>query len=141
MKISLAGTGKMGSAMAARLLSEGHHVTVWNRTTARAEPLLALGATLVPLARELCAGAELVISMLTDEQALDDVYFSADGLLAGNSWLVIAQVIGVLVAGAYSFVFTFVVAKILDKVMGLAVTEPEEEVGLDISEHGERAYA
>ncbi len=65
----------------------------------------------------------------------------ADGLLAGNSWLVIAQVIGVLVAGAYSFVFTFVVAKILDKVMGLAVTEPEEEVGLDISEHGERAYA
>jgi 3-hydroxyisobutyrate dehydrogenase len=37
----------------------------------------------VPLARELCAGAELVISMLTDEQALDDVYFSADGLLAG----------------------------------------------------------
>lgn len=65
----------------------------------------------------------------------------ADGLLAGNSWLVIAQTIGVLVAGAYSFVFTFVVAKILDKVMGLAVSEPEEEVGLDISEHGERAYA
>jgi len=65
----------------------------------------------------------------------------ADGLLAGNSWLVIAQSIGVLVAGAYSFVFTFVVAKILDKVMGLSVSEPEEEVGLDISEHGERAYA
>ena len=82
MKISLAGTGKMGSAMAARLLSEGHQVTVWNRTAARAEPLLALGARSVPLARELCAGAELVISMLTDEQALDDVYFSADGLLA-----------------------------------------------------------
>lgn len=83
MKISLAGTGKMGSAIAARLLSEGHQVTVWNRTAARAEPLLALGARRVSLARELCAGAELVISMLTDEQALDDVYFSADGLLAG----------------------------------------------------------
>jgi Amt family ammonium transporter len=65
----------------------------------------------------------------------------ADGLLAGNSWLVIAQTIGVLVAGAYAFVFTYVVAKILDKVMGLSVSEPEEEVGLDISEHGERAYA
>jgi 3-hydroxyisobutyrate dehydrogenase len=83
MKISLAGTGKMGSAIAARLLSEGHQVTVWNRTAARTAPLLALGARRVPLARELCAGAELVISMLTDEQALDDVYFSADGLLAG----------------------------------------------------------
>jgi Amt family ammonium transporter len=65
----------------------------------------------------------------------------ADGLLAGNSWLVIAQTIGVLAAGAYAFVFTYVVAKILDKVMGLSVSEPEEEVGLDISEHGERAYA
>ncbi|MCX6018362.1 MAG: ammonium transporter [Chloroflexi bacterium] len=65
----------------------------------------------------------------------------ANGLLAGNAWLIIVQVIGVVAAGAYAFVFTFVVAKILDKVMGLAVTEPEEEVGLDISEHGERAYA
>ena len=59
----------MGSAIAARLLSEGHQVTVWNRTAARAEPLLALGAKRVPSARELCAGADLVISMLTDEQA------------------------------------------------------------------------
>ena len=44
MNISIAGTGKMGSAIAARLLGLGHQVTVWNRTPARAQPLLALGA-------------------------------------------------------------------------------------------------
>jgi ammonium transporter, Amt family len=65
----------------------------------------------------------------------------SDGLLAGNAWLIVAQAIGVITAGAYSFGFTYVVARVLDKVMGLAVTEREEEVGLDISEHGERAYA
>jgi ammonium transporter, Amt family len=65
----------------------------------------------------------------------------ADGLLYGNAALFVSQLIGAVAAGGYSFVFTFVVAKILDKTMGLAVTEREEEVGLDISEHGERAYA
>ena len=81
MNISIAGTGKMGSAIAARLLGLGHQVTVWNRTPARAQPLLALGARSVAAASDLCAGADVVISMLTDEQALEDVYFSADGLL------------------------------------------------------------
>jgi Amt family ammonium transporter len=65
----------------------------------------------------------------------------ADGLLAGNGWQFVVQAIGAFVAGAYSFGFTFIVAKILDKTMGLAVDERSEEVGLDISEHGERAYA
>lgn len=65
----------------------------------------------------------------------------ANGLLAGNPGLLGPQVLGLVAAGVWSFVFTFVVAKILDKTIGLAVTEREEEVGLDISEHGERAYA
>ena len=81
MNISIAGTGKMGSAIAARLVGLGHQVTVWNRTPARAQPLLALGARSVAAASDLCAGADVVISMLTDEQALEEVYFSADGLL------------------------------------------------------------
>ena len=65
----------------------------------------------------------------------------ANGLLAGNAALFGAQLIGAVAAGVYSFVFTFVVAKVLDRTLGLAVSEREEEVGLDISEHGERAYA
>jgi Amt family ammonium transporter len=65
----------------------------------------------------------------------------ANGLLAGNAALLGPQILGMLIAGAYSFIFTFVVAKVLDKTIGIAVSEREEEVGLDISEHGERAYA
>ena len=64
----------------------------------------------------------------------------ADGLLLGNPRLLAIQALGALAAAAWSFGFTFVVAKILDRTMGLAVSEREEEVGLDISEHGERAY-
>ncbi len=83
MKIGIAGTGKMGSAMALRLLSQGHQVTVWNRTAARTQPLLAAGATGAATPRELVAQTDAVISMVTDEQALQEVYFSADGLMSG----------------------------------------------------------
>ena len=84
MKIGIAGTGKMGSAMVARLLSQGHQVVVWNRTAAKAQPSLAAGATWAASPRELTAQTEAVISMLSDEQALQEVYFSADGLLSGS---------------------------------------------------------
>ena len=70
MNIGIAGTGKMGSAMAARLLAQGHQVTVWNRTAARAAPVLALGARWAASPRELPAGADAVISMLTDDGQL-----------------------------------------------------------------------
>jgi Amt family ammonium transporter len=62
-------------------------------------------------------------------------------LLYGGASLLGAQAVAVLAAGVYAFVLTFVLAKVLDKVFGLAVDPRAEEVGLDISEHGERAYA
>ena len=65
----------------------------------------------------------------------------ADGLFYGNPYQFIAQLIGVVVAAAFAFGMTFVIAKLLDRTVGLAVSPKEEEVGLDISEHGERAYA
>ena len=83
MKIGIAGTGKMGSAMVARLLSQGHQVMVWNRTAAKAQPSLTAGATWAASPRELTAQTDAVISMVSDEQALQEVYFSADGLLSG----------------------------------------------------------
>ena len=78
MHIGIAGTGKMGSAMARRLLSCKHCVTVWNRTRDKAEPLLALGAQWAATPAELAGIADLVISMVTDERALDDVYCCVD---------------------------------------------------------------
>jgi len=65
----------------------------------------------------------------------------ATGLLAGNPSQVVTQLVGVVATWIYAFVVTFVLAKILDATMGLRVSEEEEDVGLDIAQHGERAYA
>jgi 3-hydroxyisobutyrate dehydrogenase len=82
MKIGIAGTGKMGSAVAARLQSLGHEVSVWNRSKARAQPLLDAGIAWAASPRELAAATGTVITFLTDEQALDEVYLAPSGLLA-----------------------------------------------------------
>ncbi len=84
MHIGIAGTGKMGSAIAKRLLGLGHQVTVWNRSAVRAQPLLDLGIAWASSPTELATKTQVVITMLTDEQALDDVYFGANGLLSGK---------------------------------------------------------
>jgi len=83
MHIGIAGTGKMGSAIAKRLLSLNHQVTVWNRTRERAKPLLDIGAGWAGTPQELAGKVEMVITMLTDDQALSEVYFGPQGLLAG----------------------------------------------------------
>jgi 3-hydroxyisobutyrate dehydrogenase len=82
MKLGIAGTGKMGSAIARRLLSLGHEVTVWNRTQERAQPLLKDGAKWAATPAAVTAASEAVITILTDAKALDDVYFAGDGLLS-----------------------------------------------------------
>lgn len=84
MHIGIAGTGKMGSAIAKRLLSLNHQVTVWNRTAERAQPLIDMGAGWAHSPQDLAGQAELVITMLIDEQALDQVYFGPAGLLSGS---------------------------------------------------------
>lgn len=65
----------------------------------------------------------------------------ANGLFFGNPNQFVIQAIAVGATIIFSFAATFVVVKLLDKTVGLRVTANEEEVGLDISEHGERAYA
>ncbi len=82
MHIGIAGTGKMGSAITRRLLGSGHAVTVWNRNPARAQPLLDAGAAWAASPRALAQSRETVITMLTDESAIDAVYSGADGLLS-----------------------------------------------------------
>lgn len=84
MHIGIAGTGKMGSAIARRLLGCQHRVTVWNRTAERAQPLLGQGAEWAASAAELASRADPVITMVTDEQALDAVYLGPQGLLSSD---------------------------------------------------------
>lgn len=64
----------------------------------------------------------------------------ANGLFYGNPNQFLIQLVAALIAVAFSFGVTFGLAKLLQAVMGLRVSSNEEEVGLDISEHGERAY-
>ncbi|MCP5025075.1 MAG: ammonium transporter [Actinomycetia bacterium] len=63
-----------------------------------------------------------------------------DGLLFGQPSFLLSQVIAMVSVIAFSFVLTYAIAKLLDKVMGLRVSEEEEYAGLDISLHGEAVY-
>jgi len=65
----------------------------------------------------------------------------ANGLFYGNLKQFLVQLGAAAMAIVFSMAVTFVLAKVLDKTVGLRVSSAEEEVGLDISEHGERAYA
>ena len=63
------------------------------------------------------------------------------GLIYGNFHQFEVQVIAAVAAVVYAFVVSYALARIVDATMGLRVTEDEEYVGLDISQHGEKAYA
>ena len=64
----------------------------------------------------------------------------ADGLIAGNGIQLLTQLLGVVAGGAYAFVATWVLGKLVDATVGLRVGQSEETVGLDLAQHGERAY-
>ncbi|MBC2863650.1 NAD(P)-dependent oxidoreductase [Streptomyces mexicanus] len=83
--VTLLGLGPMGRAMARTLLAAGHPVTVWNRTAARADGVVAEGATLAASPADAVAASELVILSLTDYQAMYDVLDGATTALAGRT--------------------------------------------------------
>ncbi|CAA9243285.1 MAG: 2-hydroxy-3-oxopropionate reductase [uncultured Acidimicrobiales bacterium] len=82
-KAAFCGLGRMGVPMAARLLEAGHDVAVWNRTPERGASLVENGASQATSPAEAAAGAEVVITMLADPQALELVVFGEDGVAAG----------------------------------------------------------
>jgi len=77
MRVAILGTGKMGGAMARRLNSAGHELTLWNRTRERAEKLEIGKVAGTPA--EAAEGAEIVISMLTDANAVRAAYLGEGG--------------------------------------------------------------
>ena len=64
-----------------------------------------------------------------------------NGLIFGNVHLFVVQILSVCVAWVFSFTVTYALAKLIDETRGMAVGLAEEEVGLDISQHGEELYA
>lgn len=85
MKVGIIGLGIMGQAMAERLLAAGHTVGVYNRTQEKALPLQAQGATIAASPAELAAESEVVISVVTDPAAVQEIALGKQGVLAGLS--------------------------------------------------------
>ncbi len=80
MKVGFVGLGRMGQAMARRVLDGGHDLVVFNRTAQKASELAAAGARVAPSVADACREREVVISMLADDPALEMVGLGAGGL-------------------------------------------------------------
>jgi 3-hydroxyisobutyrate dehydrogenase-like beta-hydroxyacid dehydrogenase len=84
LKIGWIGAGRMGTQLATRLLEAGYDVAVYNRTAAKAQPLVDKGASVVERISDL-ADRDLVFSMVSASKDLEDVMLGPDGLLSGES--------------------------------------------------------
>ena len=84
MKIGIIGIGRMGAAMATRLLGLGHEVTVWNRSPDKAQALSAQGATVAATPRALAQACEVILSIVADAAAVEAAYFGPDGAATGD---------------------------------------------------------
>jgi len=88
-RIGFIGLGLMGRPMAMNLLKAGHSLTVWNRTSSRAQELVAAGATLAKSPREAAAASDILFTIVSDPPALEEVLWghqgSNDGALAATA--------------------------------------------------------
>jgi predicted dinucleotide-binding enzyme len=75
MKVGFIGLGSMGAGMSRNLIKAGHDLVVYNRTRSRAEEMQSLGAKVADTASEAAAGVEVLITMLADDRAVQDVIF------------------------------------------------------------------
>jgi 3-hydroxyisobutyrate dehydrogenase len=81
--VAILGLGIMGSGMATRLLSADFPLAVYNRSRERAQPLEAAGAFVAQTPREAAARAQIIISMVADDNASRDVWLGESGALSG----------------------------------------------------------
>jgi 3-hydroxyisobutyrate dehydrogenase len=81
-KIALLGLGLMGSGMAGRLLEAGYALTLYNRTTEKARTFVERGAKLAGTPAEAAADADVILSMLADDQVCRQVWLGKDGALS-----------------------------------------------------------
>jgi len=82
-KVGLIGLGLMGQPIGMNLLRAGYPLTVWNRTTSRANELVAMGATLAMSPKEVAAASDVLLSIVSDPPALESILWGADGKDSG----------------------------------------------------------
>ncbi len=83
MKIGFIGLGNMGTGIAANLLRAGHEITVWNRSPQKARSLIDQGAVAAKNPGAAASEREIVLTMLADDEALEQVLAGSEGLLEG----------------------------------------------------------
>jgi len=83
VNLGFVGLGAMGELIVPRLMAAGHKVTGWNRTRAKAEPLIAQGMAFAATPREAAQNADIVFSIVTDSPAVKAVALGKDGIIAG----------------------------------------------------------
>src|SRR6476659_653783 len=81
--ISYLGLGTMGAGMASNLLKAGYKLTVWNRSAEKCKPFARKGARLAESPADAIRDTDLVIYMLSNDQAVEEVVFGANGILSG----------------------------------------------------------
>jgi 3-hydroxyisobutyrate dehydrogenase-like beta-hydroxyacid dehydrogenase len=82
MKVGFVGLGRMGRGMALRIRENGHELTVFDAVAEATKPLAAAGARVAASVADLAADAEVVVSMLVHDAAIESVTLGADGLCA-----------------------------------------------------------
>jgi len=82
-KIAYLGLGTMGAGMASNLLKAGYKLTVWNRSAEKCKPFARKGARLAESPADAIRDTDLVIYMLSNDQAVEEVVFGANGILSG----------------------------------------------------------
>jgi 3-hydroxyisobutyrate dehydrogenase len=82
-KIAILGLGTMGAGMASNWLAKGFPLTVWNRNRAKAESFAAKGARVADTPREAATDADLIVAMVSDDEASRAVWLGEDGAFAG----------------------------------------------------------
>ena len=85
--ITIIGLGAMGTALANALIEAGNVTTVWNRTQARADTLVARGARRAETVQEAIDVSDVIVLCLTDYTAAEATLADAAPLLAGRRWL------------------------------------------------------
>src|SRR5271157_2760669 len=83
MKLAFIGLGKMGSGMARNLLRAGHELTVYNRSREKSEALSGEGARVAASPAEACRNCEAVLTMLSDDRAVEGVVEGPEGIASG----------------------------------------------------------
>ena len=94
--VGVIGLGLMGSAFASNLLRRGYQVHVYNRTSQKAEPLVARGAVLHLSPKDLASSVDIVMTSLTDQNAIERVALGEDGFLnsmrKGALWIDVSTI-------------------------------------------------